>query len=566
MALHRIRWRLQQRRQGSFLRQGLAPQGQVGQQPAHGCGAAGAAGVELADAVAGEAELLLEQLLVFSGNRAGEAHAGRPGGDQLGGFGESLGPLRRRGRAGAPRAGALGGWCCLRLIAQARPDQFAHKAIAEPVGEHRLQQRATEGEGIEGGGGNHGRSPKKRRMAPMIALSHAVSRSGKGTGREAAAGAEDASPSSQPASSRVNNALKVQVRPTDIRAVEGAGNALAASPHAAVGSGPLRLVGNGIDRQLHCRVLQSPLAGVSDRIFRNLVRRWAPDALLFTEMVNATGLELGHGRSKLDDLADERGPIAVQLFDHRPAAMAEAARRAEACGAFLIDINMGCPVPKIARKGGGSGLLRDPELAMRVVAAVAAAVRIPVTVKTRLGWCGASADPVGFALGLENAGARALTLHGRTREQGFHGQADWTAIARVKQALTIPLIANGDVRSPEDALSCLALTGADGVMVGRGTMGAPWLVGRIDAALRGLPLPPIPGAHQRLALAAEQLDALVEAWGDKGLLIARKHLGWTCQGFAGAAELRHGLMRAPTRDDALKLLAQAAAGLGAREG
>jgi len=403
-------------------------------------------------------------------------------------------------------------------------------------------------------------------MAPMIALSHAVSRSGKGTGREAAAGAEDASPSSQPASSRVNNALKVQVRPTDIRAVEGAGNALAASPHAAVGSGPLRLVGNGIDRQLHCRVLQSPLAGVSDRIFRNLVRRWAPDALLFTEMVNATGLELGHGRSKLDDLADERGPIAVQLFDHRPAAMAEAARRAEACGAFLIDINMGCPVPKIARKGGGSGLLRDPELAMRVVAAVAAAVRIPVTVKTRLGWCGASADPVGFALGLENAGARALTLHGRTREQGFHGQADWTAIARVKQALTIPLIANGDVRSPEDALSCLALTGADGVMVGRGTMGAPWLVGRIDAALRGLPLPPIPGAHQRLALAAEQLDALVEAWGDKGLLIARKHLGWTCQGFAGAAELRHGLMRAPTRDDALKLLAQAAAGLGAREG
>ncbi|MCX5955224.1 MAG: tRNA-dihydrouridine synthase, partial [Cyanobacteria bacterium] len=224
--------------------------------------------------------------------------------------------------------------------------------------------------------------------------------------------------------------------------------------------GPLRLAGNGIDRQLPCRVLQSPLAGVSDRIFRNLVRRWAPEALLFTEMVNATSLELGHGRGKVEELAEEAGPIGVQLFDHRPEAMAEAARRAEASGAFLIDINMGCPVRKIARKGGGSGLLRDPELAMRIVAAVAGAVRVPVTVKTRLGWCGSSADPVGFALSLQNAGARALTLHGRTREQGFQGQADWAAIARVKRALTIPLIANGDVRSPEDALRCLALTGA----------------------------------------------------------------------------------------------------------
>ena len=328
---------------------------------------------------------------------------------------------------------------------------------------------------------------------------------------------------------------------------------------------PLQLAGNGSSRQLRCRVLQSPLAGVSDRIFRALVRRWAPDALLFTEMVNATGLELGHGRSKLDDLAGESGPIAVQLFDHRPAAMAEAARRAEACGAFLIDINMGCPVPKISRKGGGSGLIRDPELAARIVAAVAEAVQIPVTVKTRLGWCGASADAVGFARILENAGARALTLHGRTREQGFKGQADWAAIASVKQALAIPVIANGDVKGPEEALRCLAATGADGVMVGRGTMGAPWLVGRIDAALEGRPLPPLPTAAERIALATEQLEALVSAKGEQGLLIARKHMGWTCQGFAGAAELRHGLMRAPTPADALQLLAQAAAGLGACE-
>jgi nifR3 family TIM-barrel protein len=339
-----------------------------------------------------------------------------------------------------------------------------------------------------------------------------------------------------------------------------------ATPTAAA---PLNLAGNGRPRQLRCRVLQSPLAGVSDRIFRGLVRRWAPDALLFTEMVNATSLELGHGLIKVEELASEPGPIGVQLFDHRPAAMADAARRAEAAGAFLIDINMGCPVKKITGKGGGSGLILDPELAVRIVEAVAAAVQIPVTVKTRLGWCGLEpgADrqqaAVHWCRQLEAAGAQLLTLHGRSREQGFKGPADWGAITAVKQALAIPLIANGDVNSPADALRCLAITGADGVMVGRGTMGAPWLVGQIDAALSGRPVPDTPGALERIRLAAEQLRALVEARGDHGLLIARKHMGWTCTGFAGAPQLRHALMRAPTPAAALELLDQAAAGLPA---
>jgi tRNA-dihydrouridine synthase len=244
-------------------------------------------------------------------------------------------------------------------------------------------------------------------------------------------------------------------------------------------TGALRLEGNGTDRLLTCRVLQSPLAGVSDGIFRGLVRRWAPEALLLTEMVNATALELGHGGAKMAALDQDPGPVGVQLFDHRPEAMAEAARRAEAAGAFLIDINMGCPVRKIARKGGGSGLIRDPDRAARIVAAVAGAVRIPVTVKTRLGWCDAgpgageqgpgesndsrqdgnanAAQAVAWCEQLERAGAQLLTLHGRTREQGFGGKADWPAIAAVKRALAIPVIANGDVRSPEDALRCLAL-------------------------------------------------------------------------------------------------------------
>ena len=146
------------------------------------------------------------------------------------------------------------------------------------------------------------------------------------------------------------------------------------------------LPGNGVRRTITCRVLQSPLAGVSDRIFRGLVRRWSPSALLFTEMVNASSLGLGYQHEKINGLSMEDGPIGVQLFDHRPKAMAEAAQRAEQAGAFLIDINMGCPVKKIAKKGGGSGLIRDPNLAIRILEAVTNAVSIPVTVKTRLGW------------------------------------------------------------------------------------------------------------------------------------------------------------------------------------
>jgi tRNA-dihydrouridine synthase B len=321
--------------------------------------------------------------------------------------------------------------------------------------------------------------------------------------------------------------------------------------------GDLHLIGRGSYRNLRCRVLQSPLAGVSDRVFRSLVRRWAPDALLFTEMVNATSLELGHGRRKVEELAEERGPIGVQLFDHRPAAMAEAARRAEAAGAFLIDINMGCPVRKIARKGGGSGLIQTPALACRIVESVAAAVSIPVTVKTRLGWCGrtdGAAAAMTWCRQLQEAGARLLTLHGRTRDQGFKGAADWQAIAAVRAALSIPVIANGDVNSPEDAQRCLAMTGAAGVMVGRGSMGAPWLVGQIDAALCGRPIPATPGGAARLELARDQLLALVASRGDHGLLIARKHMSWTCTGFSGAPQLRHALMRAPTPAAALELL------------
>ncbi len=319
----------------------------------------------------------------------------------------------------------------------------------------------------------------------------------------------------------------------------------------------ITLNGNGISRSLKSCVFQSPLAGVSDQVFRKLVRRWAPDVLLFTEMVRAKSLDLGFGQEKLEELSEEAGPIGVQLFDYCPKAMAEAAIKAEQSGAFLIDINMGCPVKKVARKGGGSGLLKEPELAAKIVKDVVAAVNIPVTVKTRLGWCENSLKPVEFSLRLEDAGAELITMHGRTRKQGFSGNADWFAIAEVKRALQIPLIANGDIKSASDAIQCLSITGADGIMIGRASMGAPWLAGQIDRALRGETPIPSPTAKERVNITLEQLLSLLEYKGDHGLLIARKHINWTCKGFKGASSLRHALMRTKKPKDAINLLEQA---------
>ncbi len=317
---------------------------------------------------------------------------------------------------------------------------------------------------------------------------------------------------------------------------------------------PIFLLGNGTSRVLECPVLQSPLAGVSDQIFRKFVRRWSPKALLFTEMVNAKSLELGHGEEKVIELSEESGPIGVQLFDHRPESMIEAAIKAESSGAFLIDINMGCPVKKIAKKGGGSALLKEPELAQAIVKKVSKAISIPVTVKIRLGWCEATSSPISFALGLQDAGAQLITVHGRTRSQGFSGNANWEAITDIKKSLDIPVIANGDIKNSKDAIKCLEITKADGVMIGRASMGAPWLVGQIDDEINNQKTFSPPDAKMKIILSLEHLKLLVSKKGNHGLLIARKHMNWTCRGFEGSSALRKKLVRASTPNDATKLL------------
>lgn len=302
------------------------------------------------------------------------------------------------------------------------------------------------------------------------------------------------------------------------------------------------------------RVLQSPLSGVSDRVFRRLVRRYAPESMTYTEMVSAK--EIHHLRElpKVMEIDPDEQPVSIQLFDCRPDFMGEAARKAVAEGARTIDINMGCPVNKITRKGGGSSLLRQPEVAEAIVKAVVAAVEVPVTVKTRIGWDDREIVILEFARRMEAAGAQMITIHGRTRAQGYNGAAKWDWIARVKEVLAIPVIANGDIFSVEAAIACLQQTGADGVMCSRGTLGYPFLVGEIDTFLKTGQLLPPPSAIARLNCAQDHLRGLWEIKGDRGIFQARKHLAWYAKGFPGAAELRDRLSRIASLDDGLSQL------------
>ncbi|MFN3926046.1 MAG: tRNA dihydrouridine synthase DusB [Pseudanabaenaceae cyanobacterium] len=306
---------------------------------------------------------------------------------------------------------------------------------------------------------------------------------------------------------------------------------------------------------LQSRVLQSPLSGVTDMVFRGLVRQFAPQSMLYTEMVNATGL---HHVKELPKIMEvnraKETPISIQLFDCRPDFLAEAAEKAVAEGADTVDINMGCPVNKITKNGGGSSLLRQPELAEQIVRTVVKAVDVPVTVKTRIGWNDQEINILEFAKRMEDAGAQMITVHGRTRAQGYNGAARWEWIARVKQILSIPVIANGDIFSVEAAVKCLELTGADGVMCSRGTLGYPFLAGEIDHFLKTGRLLSKPTPLQRLAVARSHLIGLYEYKGQPGIYQARKHMTWYAKGFPGAAVLRGELGTIETLAQGLELL------------
>lgn len=289
----------------------------------------------------------------------------------------------------------------------------------------------------------------------------------------------------------------------------------------------------------HFPVILAPMAGITDLAFRLLCKEQGCDVVV-TEMISAKALYYGNKNTiPLLQIEEEEKPVGVQIFGSEPELMGQMAHKIEDRGFAYIDINMGCPVPKIVNNKEGSALMLQPELAGKIVKEVKAAVSLPVTVKIRLGFDEDHKNAVEFARILEENGVDALAVHGRTREQFYSGKADWESIRQVKEAVSVPVIANGDIFSGEDALAIRAATGCDGIMVGRGCKGNPWLFREIKAALAGQPIPKRPGVDEVAAMLLRHAALCVKYKEEyTGIREMRKHAGWYTAGMRGATKLR----------------------------
>lgn len=302
----------------------------------------------------------------------------------------------------------------------------------------------------------------------------------------------------------------------------------------------------------------APMAGITDKVFRRLCFEGGCDGAT-TEMISAQGFLTAPAEREayrfLLARYPEEGVLAAQLFGAEPSHMAAAAARLTELGLFTsIDINMGCPAQKVVGGGAGSALMRTPALAAQIVRQVKSATLLPVTVKMRLGWDDAQRNAVDFARAVTDAGADALTVHGRTRMQQYSGHADWEAIAQVKAAVSVPVIANGDITDGESARTALRITGCDGLAIGRAALGRPWIFAQVRAALRNEAFTPPPYA-QVMALALRQAREMAAWKGERSALLEmRKHFGWYVAGRRGAAQMRTRINTAPSLDAVEALL------------
>ena len=299
----------------------------------------------------------------------------------------------------------------------------------------------------------------------------------------------------------------------------------------------------------------APMAGVTDYAFREICASLGAAGTV-TEMVSAKALCYGDKKTASLLRRNEGVFCAAQIFGSEPEIMARGAQLAlELSGCDAIDINMGCPMPKIVNNGEGSALMKDVELAGRIVRAVAEAVPVPVTVKTRKGWDKGHVNVVELAQCVEENGAAAITVHGRTKTMLYSGTADWDIIRAVKQAVSIPVFANGDVDSAEAALRCLRRTGADGIMAGRASFGDPWLFAQIRAALAGEPVPERPPLAERMETALRQIELALEDKGEHiACLEARKHLAWYLRGVAFSNYYKQEISRIASMEDVRRVI------------